>query len=237
MTARTLLITRPRAESEALAQTLAAEGWASIAEPLLEIKALPEELPDLSRFRALVFTSVQAVAVFAGKSRRRDLPVYAVGLATEAAARKTGFGDIRTAAGNVAALNRLLAEERPGDQRSLLHICGVHIADHVRAPGTAVERLVLYDARAATELSFSCLDALDRKLIYGVLFFSPRTGKIFAGLLEKYARTEAVSSIFALCLSDTVLESIRHLPWRDVQAAAAPDTAGMMALLKGMDSK
>jgi uroporphyrinogen-III synthase len=237
MSARTLLITRPRAEAEALMQTLAAEGWASIAEPLLEITMLPAELPDLSRFRALVFTSAQAVAAFAGKTRKRDLPVYAVGLATEVAARKTGFADIRTATGNVAALNRLLAEERSGDQRPLLHISGVHIADQVRAPGAPVERLPLYDARAAMELSPSCLDALDRTLISGVLLFSPRTGKIFAELLKKYARTQLVSTINALCLSDTVIESIRHLPWRNVQAAAAPDTAGMIALLKGMESK
>ncbi len=188
-------------------------------------------MPNLSRYNALVFTSAQGVYAFSALTSRRTYPVYAVGPATAAAAREAGFTDVKAAAGDLKALNDMLTGKMKSENRSLLHIGGVHTAGAVEVPGLQVDRLPLYEAKAVQELSPACLEALERKAFTAALFFSPRTGAIFAELLEKYARTPAVSSIRALCLSDSVVESLKLLPWRDVQAAPTPDMAGMMALL------
>jgi uroporphyrinogen-III synthase len=231
MSAQIVLITRPRAEAETTARLLAAKSWVPFIEPLLEIVPLKTQLPNLSRYHALIFTSAQGVYAFSTVTTRRNFPVYAVGPATAAAAIESGFTEVKAAAGDLKALNDLLTGKKRSENRSLLHIGGVHTAGAVEVPGLQVDRLPLYAAKAAQDLSPACLDGLDRNAFAAALFFSPRTGAIFAGLLKKYGRTNAVSSINALCLSDSVVESLKFLPWRDVQAAPTPGMAGMMALL------
>jgi uroporphyrinogen-III synthase len=232
----TLLLTRPRDESAALAEVLEEKGWDCFIEPMLEIAPVHARLPDLAGFRALVFTSARGVNAFAAASRHRELTAYTVGPVTASIAINAGFGDVRAGAGDLKALNHMLATEKHDDGRPLLHISGVDVAGTVEAPGTKVERIALYEARTVRELSLGCLERLDRRLFAAVLLFSPRTGHIFADLLRKYARTDAVLSIKALCLSDSVVESVRFLPWLDVQAGPTPDMAGMTALLKRMES-
>lgn len=228
----TVLITRPRGEAESMARLLAARGWRCVIEPMLEIVPVSTPLPDLSKYQALAFTSAQGVRVLAAKTDNRTLPVYAVGEATANAAHEAGFNNVTTADGDLGALNRLLMQVKAQDNRPVLHVCGVHTAGEVIAKEFTVERLPLYEAKAADKLSAECLKALDEARLDAVLFFSPRTGRIFAELLEKYGRTRAILPINALCLSDSVVESVESLPWRSVRAAPAPDMAGIMALLE-----
>jgi uroporphyrinogen-III synthase len=247
---RAVLITRPRAESEALAMEVKAHGREPVIEPLLEIVALDAALPNLSQYQALVFTSAHGVDAFVsrlptpftsplpqvGRGTVRGetlyaLPLYAVGEATEQKARSAGFTNIKTADGDGAALNRLLAAEYLAPDRPLLHPGGLHRAAVIEAPGLRIDHLALYEARGAASLSPGCLRRLDGGGIGAALFFSPRTGKIFTELLKKHARTQAVSSIRALCLSDSVLKSIISLPWADIDVAARPDQAALLALL------
>lgn len=63
---------------------------------------------------ALAFTSRNGVAAFARLSGERALPVFTVGDATAGAARAAGFPSVRSAAGALADLARLLAEAAPG---------------------------------------------------------------------------------------------------------------------------
>lgn len=228
----TALITRPLGEAESTARLLAARGWQCFIEPMLEIVPLSTPLPDLSKYQALAFTSAQGVRVLAARTDDRSLQVYAVGEATANAAREAGFKNIVTADGDLGALNRLLMQVKAHDNRPVLHVCGIHTAGEVIAKEFTVERLPLYEAKAADTLSADCLEALDEGAFDVALFFSPRTGRTFAELLQKYGRTQAAASINALCLSDSVVESVESLPWRSVRAASTPDMAGITALLE-----
>jgi uroporphyrinogen-III synthase len=103
-----LLVTRPLDESQALAERLEARGHQAAIEPLLTIA--PDLLAPLSLegVQALLFTSANGVRAFALRSPRRDLPVYAVGPATAAAAREIGCATVESAGGDVRALAALV---------------------------------------------------------------------------------------------------------------------------------
>jgi len=68
----------------------------------------------LTGIAALAFTSRNGVAAFAALSDDRSLPVFTVGDATAEAARTAGFAAVRSAAGALEDLARLLAEAAPG---------------------------------------------------------------------------------------------------------------------------
>ena len=66
-------------------------GFLPVAAPVLDFHPTDAPLPK-GPFDALVFTSANGVAAFAGRDAGRDLPVFAVGGAT--AAENPGPGDV-----------------------------------------------------------------------------------------------------------------------------------------------
>ena len=82
--------------------------------PLLTIRPIPQPAPDLTGVAALAFTSPNGVAAFAALSEARGLPVFTVGDATAEVARAAGFVAVRSAAGALGDLARLLIAEAPG---------------------------------------------------------------------------------------------------------------------------
>ena len=206
---------------------LAAHEWDSFIEPLLTLEMLEMPLPPLNGIRGLVFTSVNGVNAFAARADTRMLPVYAVGDATAAAAFAAGFTQVTNAAGQVTALNRLLAERNePGP---LLHIGGADRAAAVVLKDKEILHLSLYKMQAAAALSTECLARLRAGTFTHAMFFSARTGETFRTLMGKQAT--AVNLTKALCLSNSVLKSVSGLPWRAMAAAARPDLPGMLDIL------
>ena len=161
-----VLVTRPEPAASRTAARLAALGHQALVVPLMSARPLdwtpPVEAPD-----AIAFTSAQALE-HGGPAlgAYRDLPVYAVGDATAAAARAAGFHDIRTGPGDAAVLFAAAA----GDGiRSLLHLAGrdrtaaappdltitvreLYAVDPVDAPLPAADLVLVYSTRAATQL-------------------------------------------------------------------------------------
>jgi uroporphyrinogen-III synthase len=225
-----LLLTRPRAESEALGALLAARGHECLIEPMLEI-APTGALPDLAGVAALIATSANGLRAFAAISERRDLPVIAVGDATASVARAAGFDQVESAGGGVAALARHVAATRRPTEGALLHLAGRDTAGDLPGAlaGFTLRRVVLYEARAATVLSAALRAALAD--LQGALFFSPRSAATFVTLLRGADLSGSVSAMTAYCLSRAVADEASPLRWRAVAVAARPDQAALLDLL------
>ncbi len=222
-----VLITRPLKEAESLANELSALGYETYIEPLLSIDMLPVIWPDPSGFDGAVATSsrgLSAVPVsWLGKS------LLTVGDHTAEQGRRAGFTDIGSACGNAADLEQMIGGQK--GLRRLLHPCGMD-GKALHVPGVEIVRLPVYRADKVDGLSDQLLKLLKTESLAAVLLYSPRTGRAFAELIEKHGCTHGVTSTKALCLSAPVVQSIRRLPWRDVQQADRPDQASMIDLVR-----
>lgn len=233
----TVLITRPADVAARTAAQVRARGWTPLVVPLLSIRFLPVTLPSAADYDSLIFTSAQGVAAFAalrpdGPEAFGGLAVYAVGPQTAAAARRAGFTDVRTGPGDARGLEAELRADPAMAAARYLHLSGETAAHVFSLPRAA--RLVLYAADAADALPRPRLDYLENKGVDAALFYSPRSAALFAGLLERHGLTRAVLPIKALCLADSVVKLLEHLPWQDIRIASSPDGEGMMAALDGL---
>jgi len=122
------LITRPAEDTKEIADALRARGFEVVIEPMLEIVPLDAQAPDLRDVQALLFTSVNGVRALTRLAPRRDLPVFAVGDATAAAARAAGFGSVNSAAGDSSDLARLVRARLKPEAGALLHVAGSAVA-------------------------------------------------------------------------------------------------------------
>ena len=236
------LVTRPRDDSAVLVRALAARGVETVLAPLLTIAAIPgaaRRLPDLlAGAQALLFTSANGVRAFAAASERRELPVFAVGDATAAAARIADFRSVHSAGGDVADLAELVAARLAPTGGALVHAAGSvvagDLAGRLDAQGFAVRRAQLYEAVPATALDAAAAAPLARGEVALALFFSPRTAATFVRLAAAAATLPACRTMTAIALSPAVAAALAPIAWRGVRIAAAPTQESLLATLDAL---
>ncbi len=230
-----LIVTRPAAESEALARQLTELGHQVLIEPMLKIRPVDSPDLDLAGAAALLLTSANGVRALAQQTERRDLSVLAVGAATAATARDAGFADVEAAGGDVVALAALVRQRLKPADGVLVHVAGSAVAGNLAgdlgADGYQVRRCVLYGAETSTRLSAPCRRALAAGEIDGVLFFSPRSATTFVKLLQCDGLAEACRAVDLYGLSAAVAEAGAEVTWRRQNIAAMPRQDELLALL------
>jgi len=230
-----LLVTRPLGDARRTAKALEARGHEAVLLPLIEIRPNHEASVDLAGVQAILTTSANGVRLFAKSSVRRDLPLFAVGTASAAVAHSLGFADVRAAEGDVASLVELVARESDASAGVFLHVAGSDLAGDLKsslsARGFAVRRATLYDSRPIDRPLAEIQRPLADPRLDGVLFFSPRTARIFVDLAR---RAEAIAScrrLGAYCLSPNVAKVLPPLTFARVRVAARRDQGALLDLL------
>lgn len=227
------LVTRPREEAERFADAMRDRGLDPVIAPILEIEPVDPGPIDLFDVQAVLATSRNGIDAFARRVTRRDLPVLAVGDATADLARSLGFRDVASAAGDGADLAELAHARLDPAAGALLHPSGEDVARDLPAllDGFAVRRIVLYRARPAAALPSAAVAALADPGLAGVVFFSPRTAKVFATLAARVELTHRLAGLTAVCLSPAVAQALDPSPWRAVRIADRPDSPSLLARL------
>ncbi len=231
-----VLITRAEPDGRAFADQCRAAGFESVLAPVMRIDIAKAEI-GLGDIGALAFTSANGVRAFAANSGRRDLPVYAVGLVTAAAAQAAGFAKIFTAGGDVNSLADYIASESAFSPKALLHIAGEDRAGDLvallSARGIAARRQTLYAAKPVETLSVEAVTALKRGEALWVTLFSPRTASLFLSLVDDEGLTKQLAGARAVCLSEAVADAASKAHWAAVDIAAERTAEGVLKLFAG----
>jgi uroporphyrinogen-III synthase len=218
-------ITRAHPGAAATAQRVAALGFTPVVDPLLAVEFLAPTV-TLAGVTALAFTSVNGVQGFVQGCSRRDLPVFAVGAATAMAAKQAGFAQVRSADGDVAALERLIVAAKPGSVlwAGAQSPAGDLVAG-LRAQGLEAKGVAVY-ATVERVPSGATLALLAAPLT--VLIHSPRAARALAALLKARPTAE----LRLLCLSAAVSEPfVGVVEPRFVALAPRPDESALLQLL------
>jgi uroporphyrinogen-III synthase len=199
-------VTRAQPGAQATAERIAALGFEAVVAPVLAIRELPATI-DLAGVGALAFTSANAVRAFAGRCQARELPVFAVGAATAAAADEVGFSQVESADGDVAGLALLIARRAADLTGFLLHPAAAEpagdLAGALKRAGIEARAVALYET-IPVEVPKSVLDALGT--ISAVLVHSPKAARrlaaMFAGRPLKHMTAYALSPEVCAPLAD-----------------------------------
>jgi uroporphyrinogen-III synthase len=229
------LVTRPRADAALITAELKARGFEVLLEPLIEIAPRAGATLAFDGVQGLLATSANGVRALADKTTRRDLPLWAVGDATGAEARRLGFAQVESAAGDVTALASLVAARVDPKRGALLHAAGsVQAGDltgSLESRGFTVRRAVLYDARPAEALSAELAAALRADRLDIALFFSPRTAAGFVRLARAADLGDSCGGMTGYALSGAVAQALDAHSWRALRVAHRPTQDALLAAL------
>jgi uroporphyrinogen-III synthase len=229
------LVTRPRAEAEALATLLAKRGIEAVIEPLMKVAHDSEALPDLAGVQAILCTSANGVRALALAGDERGVPVFAVGDATAARARAEGFHHVESAGGDVEDLAYLVRQRLAPQAGKLLHVAGSVVAGDLGGAlgdaGFTVERVALYEAEAVAALTPATAQLVADGGFDFALFFSPRTAAIFARLVEAGDLAAGLRPTIAVSISAAADAVLVDLPFRERLIAHPPTQAALLELI------
>lgn len=217
-------ITRTLPGADRTADRAAGLGLVPVVEPILEVRTLDTPI-DLDRIAALAFTSAHGVRAFAARAPGRDLPVFAVGDGTAEAARRAGFRDVRSAAGNVEALAERIALDAPAGP--VLHSAAAapagDLAGELASLGVEACTVALYDTVERTWTEPDCDAALVQ---------SARAARALAERLDP-----RLSRLYA-CQSEAVAAPLRRAGFSRTAVATDPtESALLQALVAGLGKR
>lgn len=217
---RPVLVLRPEPGATATAAAARVIGLDAVIAPLFALHPTIWS-PPVARPDALLLTSANAARLGgAGLDPMLELPVYAVGAATAAAAAARGF---RTVVTGDADAETILSRARADGAKALLHLAG---REHRAARHAAlrIARRIVYAADAVARLPSDAARALPHAV---ALLHSPRAAALFASLLRlRTGVAVAVISPAALAAAGS--------GWRAVAVAAQPSDGALLAAAAGL---
>lgn len=223
-----LWVTRSSPFNLLTAQRLRGMGHGVILEPLFDILPLDWSVLNHS-IDLIVFTSVHGVRHHPYRSAWSDLPVFTVGEATAAAARRIGYHNVRSANGNLQDLKTLILHSASTGKR-LIHFSAEEpagdIAMYLSERGfDAVRRSVYKTVPRSLRQIREVLTNVPR--VDGILVHSPKGGRRVAQII---AQTGWGGTVF--CLSRACAEAFRTNPRLTVHSAAKPTERALMAMIR-----
>lgn len=227
-------VSRTQPFADQSAERLAALGYACLVLPLMQV-VYAQSTPDLTGVGTLVFTSRNGVAAFARRRPEREFSVFAVGDATAAAARRAAFARVVSAAGDVAALRRLVRAQARRELGVVLRVgaaepAGTLVADLV-ADGFDVADWVAYHSVLTDERQI--LDGLLalKSNLAAVLLYSPKAAQGLGRLLAE----SKVSLGPIVCISLAAAKALAAPAHYPLRIAKRPNEASLFDALHAIE--
>jgi uroporphyrinogen-III synthase len=238
-----VLVTRPHPDDETTAASLRARGFDVLRAPMLRFEPVAVHEDMNARYSAVIVTSANAlrgVESLLKGHRMLELPLFAVGDHTAAAARRAGFTHVVSANGDAANLRDLvLASLRAKELKkasTLLYLAGAEIArdlaSELEESGFRVVTQTTYRMIAVKSLPREACDAFAANQVEAVLHYSQRSARAFLDAARAAGVEISALAIPQCCISATVASVVRDAGATQVVVAATPDENALFEALE-----
>lgn len=224
-----VLVTRPLRDAQTTAQALRARGHDVVIAPVLEIMGTGASISG--SWDGVIATSAQVFDHLHAslRDRLRHLPLFLVGARTAQAAHASGFEGAQLIAPQASELVTMLNKFAP---QNLLYLAGQdrksELEDGLAAADHHVTALVIYEARAASELPPQVISDLRDRKLDAVLHYSRRSAQTFAALATQAGLGEELPHLRHICISRDAAEGLSQ----NCVIAKTPDQEGLFAALE-----
>jgi uroporphyrinogen-III synthase len=229
-----VLVTRPHPDDATTAEALRGRGFEVLRAPMLRFEPLPFQDDTDAVYGAVIVTSanaLRAIAPHLAGHRLLELPLFAVGENTAAAARGTGFGKVTASKGDAGALRDLVLARAKSKQlkksNPILYLAGADLArdlaGELGASGFTVVTQTTYRMVPAPSLPREVCDAFVAHEVEAVLHYSRRSARAFLEAARSGGVEISALALPQCCISSAVAAVLRDAGATQVTAAASPD--------------
>ena len=238
-----VLVTRPHPDDEATAASLRARGFDVLRAPMLRFEPVAVHEDMNARYSAVIVTSANAlrgIEPHLKGHRMLELPLFAVGEHTAAAARRAGFTHVVSANGDAANLRDLVLASLKAKElkkaSTLLYLAGAELsrdlASELEESGFRVVTQTTYKMIAVKSLPRETCDAFAANQVEAVLHYSQRSARAFLDAARAAGVEMSALAIPQCCISAAVASVVRDAGATQVVVAATPDENALFEALE-----
>ena len=215
-----IIITRPKEDSIFLIERLKKLGHTVTHLPVIKIEKLKTEKINFQNYKAVIFTSSNAIKFLNVDKFESKIKCYCVGKTTELAAKEAGFINTYSSEGTVNSLIELIIRSFENKSGKLLYLSSEFISkdldiDLINA-GFSVDRISNYTTSPIKEIYKNIIDFLKKKNPDAIFVYSSKSAKNLFNLINKYSLLNVVTQSNLMCISEKVLSVLKQIKWKKV---------------------
>ena len=215
-----IVITRPKEDSLFLIERLKQLGHIVSHLPVIKIEQLKTEKINFQNYKAVIFTSSNAIKFLNIDKFDSKIKCYCVGKTTEFAARQLGFINTYSSEGTVDSLIELIIRTFENKSGKILYLSGEFISKDLdidlKNAGFAVDRVSNYTTLPVEEIDKNTIDFLKKKSPDVIFVYSSKSAKNLFNLINKYSLLNVVTQSNLMCISEKVLSVLKQIKWKKV---------------------
>ena len=215
-----IVITRPKEDSLYLIERLKKLGHMVTHLPVIKIEKLETEKINFQNYKAVIFTSSNAIKFLNVDKFDSKIKCYCVGKTTEFAAKQAGFINTYSSEGTVDSLIELIIRSFENKSGKLLYLSSEFISkdldiDLINA-GFTVDRVSNYTTLPVEKIDKITLDFFKKKSPDAIYVYSLKSAKNLFNLINKYSLLNIVTHSNLMCISGKVLLVLKQIKWKKV---------------------
>ncbi len=213
-----IIITRPKEDSLFLIQGLKKLGHTVTHLPVIKIEKLKTEKINFQNYKAVIFTSSNAIKFLEVEKFDPNIKCYCVGKATELTAKHAGFINTYSSEGTVDSLIELIIRTIDSKSGKLLYLSSEFISKDLDSDliseGYSVDRISNYTSKSINKIDEKTLSFINKNPPDDIFVYSSKSEKNLFNLINKYSLLNVVTHSNLMCISEKVLLVLKEIHWK-----------------------
>ena len=213
-----IIITRPKEDSLFLIEGLKKLGHTVTHLPVIKIEKLKTEKIKFQNYKAVIFTSSNAIKFLEVEKFEPNIKCYCVGKATELTAKHAGFINTYSSEGTVNSLIELIIRTIDSKSGKLLYLSSEFISKDLDtdlvSEGYSVDRISNYTSLSVDQIDKKTLNFFEKNPPDAIFIYSSKSAKNLFKLINKYSLLNVVTQSNLMCISEKVLLVLKQIKWK-----------------------
>ena len=215
-----ILLTRPMEDSKELILKFSSMKHKVSHLPLLQIKKKEIEDPIFEQFKAIIFTSANAIKNLDTSKIDKNIICFCVGNATERKVKELGFQNVVCAEGNVNNLKELILQNFNPTTGSMLYVSGEIVSydldKELISENYIVKRVKNYTAIPNENLDDNFLINIKSSVPDVVFIYSENSARTFYKIIKKYKLDSIWMETNLMCMGEKASSVLNDIKWKKI---------------------
>ena len=213
-----ILLTRPLEDCSEMILKFKSLGHQVSHLPLLSIDKVSYEEINFLDYRAIIFTSANAVKFLDLKQIDKKLLCFCVGNATEKKARSVGFQNVIAAEGKVTNLKELILQNFDRKDGKLIYVSGetisIDLDQQLLKEGYNIKRIVNYRTNHNEIFDENFVEELKSNMPDMVYVYSQNSASSFLKFIKIYQLESLWMNTNLMCIGEKTSSILNEIKWK-----------------------
>ena len=215
-----ILLTRPLEDCSEMILKFQSLGNKVSHLPLLQIHKVDYSENNFLDFKAIIFTSANAVKFFDNKKIDKKILCFCVGNATEKKARNIGFQNVIAAEGNVENLKELILRNFDKKDGKMIYVSGetisIDLDQKLIKEGYDVKRIINYKTIHNENFDENFVKELKLDIPEIVYVYSQNSASSLLKFIKLYQSESLWMNTNLMCIGEKTSAILNEIKWKKI---------------------